>query len=205
MIWHQQEIEKIYQATASSANGLTRQTAQDKLQEFGENILAEKKKQPTWMLFLLQFKDFMILVLIVAAIISGIAGEMTDTIIILVIVILNAIVGFVQEYRAEKAMEALKKLATPNINVIRDGHQINISSTKLVPGDLVVLDAGVSIPADLRLTEVHALRIEEASLTGESVAVDKISDPINKEDIPLGDRLNMAYKGTNVTNGRGKG
>jgi len=205
MIWHQQEIEKIYQATASSANGLTKQTAQDKLQEFGENILAEKKKQPTWMLFLLQFKDFMILVLIVAAIISGIAGEMTDTIIILVIVILNAIVGFVQEYRAEKAMEALKKLATPNINVIRDGHQINISSTKLVPGDLVVLDAGVSIPADLRLTEVHALRIEEASLTGESVAVDKISDAIDKEDIPLGDRLNMAYKGTNVTNGRGKG
>ena len=205
MIWHQQEIEKIYESTASTEEGLTKEVADNKLREFGENVLAEKKKTPPWMLFLLQFKDFMILVLIVAAIISGIAGEVTDTIIILVIVILNAVVGFVQEYRAEKAMEALKKLATPHINVIRDGNQINISSTKLVPGDLVMLEAGVSIPADMRLTEVHALRIEEASLTGESVAVDKIAEPIHEEDIPLGDRLNMAYKGTNVTNGRGAG
>ena len=178
MNWHQQEIEKIYEATESSSKGLKQDVAEKKIKEVGENVLAEKKKQPAWMLFLHQFKDFMILVLIAAAIISGLVGEVTDTIIILIIVLLNAIVGFVQEYRAEKAMEALKQLATPNINVIRDGRQVNISSTKLVPGDLILLEAGVLIPADIRLTEVHSLRIEESSLTGESVAVDKVSTVI---------------------------
>ncbi len=205
MNWHQQETEKIYEITESSSNGLSKDNAEKKLKEVGENVLAEKKKQPAWMLFLHQFKDFMILVLIAAAIISGLVGELTDTIIILIIVLLNAIVGFVQEYRAEKAMEALKQLATPNANVIRDGRQVNISSTKLVPGDLILLEAGVLIPADIRLTEVHSLRIEESSLTGESVAVDKVSTIIEEGDIPLGDRLNMAYKGTSVTNGRGYG
>lgn len=205
MNWHQQEMEKIYEATGSSLKGLSKVLAEKKLGEVGENVLAEKKKQPAWMLFLLQFKDFMILVLIAAAIISGLVGELTDTIIILIIVLLNAIIGFVQEYRAEKAMEALKQLATPNANVIRDGQQVNISSAKLVPGDLIILEAGVLIPADIRLNEVHSLRIEESSLTGESVAVDKIADVIAEGDIPLGDRLNMAYKGTSVTNGRGSG
>ncbi|MBA2499606.1 MAG: cation-translocating P-type ATPase [Chitinophagaceae bacterium] len=205
MNWHQQETEKIYEITESSSKGLSKDNAEKKLKEVGENVLAEKKKQPAWMLFLHQFKDFMILVLIAAAIISGLVGELTDTIIILIIVLLNAIVGFVQEYRAEKAMEALKQLATPNANVIRDGRQVNISSTKLVPGDLILLEAGVLIPADIRLTEVHSLRIEESSLTGESVAVDKVSTIIEEGDIPLGDRLNMAYKGTSVTNGRGYG
>src|SRR5690606_36656132 len=128
MNWHQQEIEKIYEATECSSKGLTQSADEKKLKEVGENVLAEKKKQPAWMLFLHQFNDFMILVLIAAAVISGLVGEVTDTIIILIIVLLNAIVGFVQEYRAEKAMEALKQLATPNANVIRDGDR---KSTRL--------------------------------------------------------------------------
>jgi Ca2+-transporting ATPase len=147
----------------------------------------------------------MILVLIGAAIVSGIAGDPVDTIIILVIVLLNAIIGFVQEYRAEKAMEALKKMATPQSTVLRDGHVTTIVSTELVPGDIVLLEAGNTVPADMRLLEIHSLKIMEASLTGESVAVDKIATKLAEENLPLGDRINMAYKSTLVTNGRGRG
>jgi Ca2+-transporting ATPase len=130
---------------------------------------------------------------------------MTDAIIILVIVVLNALVGFIQEFRAEKAMDALKHLATPLCGVIRGNHMQQLSSTELVPGDLVLLEAGNMVPADLRLIEIHGLRIEESSLTGESAAVDKYTEKIDEENIPLPDRLNMAFKGTLVTYGRGSG
>ncbi|HUC79994.1 MAG TPA: HAD-IC family P-type ATPase, partial [Flavisolibacter sp.] len=205
MNWHSQHIDEVLSATKSSPQGLDAASVTQKQNEFGLNQLASKKKKPAWLLFLLQFKDFMILVLVAAAIISGIAGDLTDTIIILVIVFLNAIVGFVQEYRAEKAMEALKKMAAPQTAVLRNGHVATINSTELVPGDIVLLEAGNSVPADLRLVEAQALKLIESSLTGESVAIDKNTNALPEGELPLGDRINMAYKGTQVTNGRGKG
>jgi Ca2+-transporting ATPase len=157
------------------------------------------------MMFFDQFRDFMILVLIAAAIVAGVIGEPADSIAIAVIVMLNAVLGFVQEYRAEKAMAALKKLAAPSAVVIRDGHAESLSAERLVPGDLVVLEAGNVIPADLRLTEAVQLRIQESALTGESVPVEKDSTSIKEAGLPIGDRRNMAYKGTVVTYGRGRG
>lgn len=189
----------------SSDKGLTIQEAENRLNKYGRNELTEKKKKPAWILFLEQFKDFMILILIVAAVISGVLGDLTDTVIILIIVFLNAVIGFVQEYRAEKAMEALKKLATLQAEVIRDKKPLKLSSALLVPGDIVLLEAGNAVPADLRLIEANSLRIDESALTGESIASDKISNEIKGDDISLGDRFNMAYKGTLITNGRGKG
>jgi P-type Ca2+ transporter type 2C len=205
MNWHNLDVEAVVQSIGTSEEGLFTSVAEQRLAELGPNELEEKKKKPAWVLFINQFKDFMILVLMAAAIISGIAGDSADTIIILVIVILNAIVGFIQEYRAEKAMEALKKMATPQSIVLRNGKPQTISSLQLVPGDVVLLEAGNTIPADLRLMETVALRIVESSLTGESVPVDKNKEVITEQDIPLGDRFNMAYKGTQVINGRGKG
>lgn len=205
MNFHLLTPDKIFELTGSSAGGLTAQTAEEKLSEFGPNELLEKKKKPAWLLFLNQFKDFMIVVLIIAAVISGIAGDITDTIIILVIVVLNAIVGFIQEYRAEKAMEALKKMAAVQAHVMRNGMTITIPSGELVPGDIVLLEAGNAVPADLRLIETHSLRIDESALTGESVPTDKTEQVLKDAELPLGDRFNLAYKSTLVTNGRAKG
>ncbi len=156
-------------------------------------------------MFLDQFKDFMILVLIAAAVVAGIIGEPSDTIAIAVIVLLNAVLGFVQEYRAEKAMAALKKMAAPSATVIRGGRPEKITADRLVPGDLVILEAGQVVPADIRLIEAIQLRTEEAALTGESLPVEKETTSLREEDLPIGDRRNMAYKGTLVTYGRGQG
>jgi P-type Ca2+ transporter type 2C len=205
MNWHSLDIAKVFEQTGSSENGLSSKVAEEKLQEFGPNELEEKAKKSPLVIFLNQFKDFMILVLIAAAVISGVVGDLSDTIIIIIIVILNAVVGFVQEYRAEKSMEALKKMASMNAQVIRDGRTITINSVDLVPGDLVVMEAGNVIPADLRLIETYSFRVNESALTGESVAVDKINAVIPEEEIPLGDRLNMGYKSTLITNGRARG
>lgn len=205
MNWHTKSIETVLAELNSSEAGLDNSAVEQKRAQFGWNLLLEKKKKPAWLLFLNQFNDFMILVLIAAAIISGIAGDLTDTIIILIIVLLNAIMGFVQEYRAEKAMDALSQLATPQATVIRNRKPEQLSSKEIVPGDLVVLEAGNLVPADMRLLEVHSLRIEESSLTGESIPIDKIHKPLEEADSSLGDRINMAYKGTQVSAGRGVG
>jgi len=205
MNWHSLESAKIFELTNSSADGLSSDDAKERLEQYGQNELVEKKKRSPWLLFLNQFSDFMILVLVAAAIISGIIGDLTDTIIILVIILLNAIVGFVQEYRAEKAISALKKMAALQVLALRDGVASKIPTAGLVPGDVVLLEAGNSVPADLRLIEVNSLKVDEAALTGESIAVDKISKPIFENELVLGDRLNMAYKGTIITYGRGKG
>lgn len=205
MDYHQLSTDKVFELTKSSPQGLTDEAVKSKLEEFGANALEGKKKKPVWLFFLNQFKDFMILVLIVAAVISGIVGELTDTIIILIIVLLNAVVGFVQEYRAEKAIEALKKMAALNAKVIRDGKTMTIDSENLVPGDVVLLEAGNVSPADIRLVETHSLRIDESALTGESVPSDKTDRELPEDELPLGDRFNMAYKSTLITNGRAKG
>ncbi len=205
MNWHTLQLDKIFGDLASSDKGLSDDVVKQKQETFGKNQIEAKKKKPAWWLFLHQFADFMIIVLMIAAIISGIAGDRTDMIIILVIVLLNATVGFIQEYRAEKAMEALIKMATPFATVVRKGETVSLSSIELVPGDIVLLEAGNSVPADLRLIETHSLRIEESSLTGESVPADKIDAALPDENVQIGDRKNMAYKGTMIINGRGRG
>ncbi|MCS6934312.1 MAG: cation-translocating P-type ATPase [Chitinophagales bacterium] len=205
MNWHCLPVEKIYELTGSHPHGLTASQAAMQLKKYGPNELEEKKKRPAWILFLHQFQDFMILILIAAAVLSGALGDLIDTIIIIGIIVLNALIGFVQEYRAEKAMEALKKMAVLYCEVLRDNTPLRIPASELVPGDIVLLEAGNAVPADIRLTEAHSLRIDESALTGESVAVDKNPAPLSQPDLPLGDRYNMAYKGTLITNGRGRG
>jgi P-type Ca2+ transporter type 2C len=205
MNWHLTDIDKVLQLTQSAPGGLANSEAEKRLQQYGLNEIAAAKKNPAVVLFLHQFKDFMILVLMAAAIISGLMGNVTDTVVIIAIVILNAIVGFIQEYRAEKAMEALKKMTVTNIKVARNNSVATISSAMLVPGDIVFLEAGNAVPADIRLTEAVQLKINEASLTGESLAVEKQTPALTSPNLSQGDYINMAFKGTYVTYGRGKG
>jgi Ca2+-transporting ATPase len=202
---HQKEIGDIIEELRSSPQGLSEDEVRKRLETYGFNELKEKKKNTPFMMFLDQFKDFMILVLIAAALISGIIGELSDTIAIVIIVVLNAIIGFVQEYRAEKAMEALKMMAAPAATVIRSGMPANIPASQLVPGDIVILEAGKIVPADMRLIELAQLKVEEAALTGESIPVEKHVRVLHDTVIPLGDRKNMVYKGTIVSYGRGRG
>ncbi len=205
MKWHKQEIDKVMEDLGSSPKGISADEAKKRLQEYGPNLLKERKKRTSFMMFLDQFRDFMILVLLAAAIISGAVGELSDTIAILVIVILNAVIGFIQEYRAEKAVAALKKMAAPNATVIRDSVPADIASSEIVPGDIVILEAGRFVPSDMRLTEAVQLKVQEAALTGESVPVEKLLAIVRDEMAPLGDRKNMVYKGTTVSYGRGRG
>ena len=205
MRWHQKQAEDIIEELNSSPQGLSEDEVRKRLETYGLNELKEKKKKTPFMMFLDQFKDFMILVLIAAALISGIIGELSDTIAIVIIVVLNAIIGFVQEYRAEKAMEALKMMAAPTATVMRGGMPANILASQLVPGDAVILEAGKIVPADIRLIELAQLKVEEATLTGESIPVEKHIKALHDEMIPLGDRKNMVYKGTTVSYGRGVG
>ncbi|MEW5745215.1 MAG: cation-translocating P-type ATPase [Nitrospirota bacterium] len=205
MRWHQKNIEDTIGGLRCSPQGLSPEEAQRRLAEYGRNELREKKRRTPFMMFLDQFRDFMIMVLIAAALVSGIIGEPSDTIAIIVIIVLNAIIGFVQEYRAEKAIAALRKLAAPTATVIRGGVPTDVPAAELVPGDIVLLEAGKIVPADMRLVEAAQLRIEEAALTGESVPVDKHTCALYDESLPLGDRKNMVYNGTMVSYGRGSG
>ncbi|WP_207514108.1 calcium-translocating P-type ATPase, PMCA-type [Longitalea luteola] len=205
MNWHTSSIDDVLKELQSQADGLSSDEAARRLEQYGPNQLQEKKKKPVWLLFLMQFKDVMILILMVAAIISAIVGDLKDMIVILIIIIINAIVGFVQEYRAEKAIEALKKMSAAHVRVRRNRRVEQIPATEVVPGDVVLLEAGDMVGADVRIRESHSLKIEEASLTGESQAVDKSPDAITQADVPLGDRINMAYKSTLVTAGNGTG
>lgn len=203
MHWHQQKAAEVMKKLGSSAQGLSADEVRTRRQEHGANELIEGAKKTVFMMLLAQFKDFMILVLIAAAVISGILGEATDTIAIIVIVVLNAVIGFVQEYRAEKAMQMLMKMSAHTALVTRDGKPSTIPATELVPGDLVILEAGGIIPADMRLIEAAQMKVEEATLTGESLPTEKQVEPLADEHLPLGDRKNMVFKGTVVTYGRG--
>lgn len=186
--------------------GLTSKEAGTRLLKYGQNKLAGKKEKSLIQLFFAQLKDAMIYILMGAAIISGILGEISDAIIIALVILINAVVGLVQEFKAEKALEALKKLSTPKAVVKRDSELVEIASEEVVPGDIVIIDAGRYIPCDLRLIEDANLQIEESALTGESVPVDKNSDLIlESPDTPLGDQKNMAFMSTLATYGRGVG
>ena len=208
--WYQKNINDVKKELATDIEkGLLSKQVEEKQQNVGFNELKARKKKSLIVKFLEQFKDFMIIVLIIAAIVSGIVGILegegiTDTIIILIVVIINAIIGVAQENKAEKSLEALQKLSAHASKVIRNGKMIVIPSRELVPGDVVVLETGDYVPADLRIIEAVNLKSQESALTGESVPVEKIIDTIN-EEVGIGDRTNMLFSSSLITYGRGKG
>ena len=206
------EIKQVLEEQNTKENGLSSEEAAGRLSKFGPNKLAEGKKESIIHKFLMELKDPMIIILIAAAVISGItsaySGESAaDTVIIMVVVIINAVLGVVQESKAEKAIAALQEIAAATSKVLRDGKQVTVKSEELVPGDVIVLEAGDAVPADARIIECASMKVEEAALTGESVPVNKLIDVLNlgaEKDIPLGDRKNMVYMGSTVVYGRGK-
>jgi P-type Ca2+ transporter type 2C len=204
--WHTLEIEEIFKRLESHPeNGLTQAEAARRLEQEGPNELIERGGKSPWVILREQFTETMVVILIIAAVVSFFLGDLRDALAILAIVILNGLLGFRQEYQAERAMAALKKLAVPQVRVRREGHVHEMSASDIVAGDLVLLEAGNLVPADCRLVESVNLRIQEATLTGESEAIEKNTVPLSEEDLPLGDRRNLAYMGTVVTYGRGQG
>lgn len=206
-MWFKKTIEDtLKELEVDPSKGLSSNEAKSRLEKYGENKLASKPKKTGIQIFMSQLKDPMIFILLVAALVSGIMGEISDAIIILLVIFINAIVGTVQESKAEKALEALKKLSTPKAIVKRDGVSIEIPSENVVPGDIIILDAGRYIPADLRLINTANMKVEESALTGESVPVEKNCKLVLEgSDIALGDQKNMTFSSTLVTYGRGTG
>ncbi|MFZ5633388.1 MAG: calcium-translocating P-type ATPase, SERCA-type [Bacillota bacterium] len=204
--WHMMSVREALQALRTdAAKGLDDREAGERLARFGPNEMAKTPPVPLWRLFVGQFKDFLVLVLLAATALSGFLGEYADAVTIMVIVVINAVLGCVQEYRAERSLEALKRLVAPEARVIRNGRSQKISAANLVPGDIVSLEEGDRVPADLRLIEAANLEIEEAALTGESAPVKKMTDPVGSQLMNPGDIRNTAYLGTSVTRGRGLG
>ena len=204
--WHAlNSIDVLQELKVPVDKGLTSEEAQKRLEKYGPNELVEKKRTTFWQMLWGQINSFVIWLLIAAAAISALLGDWVEAGAILLIVILNAIMGIVQESRAEESLAALKKLASPEAQVLRDGHRISIPAPKLVPGDIIFIETGNYIPADVRLLDAVNLSIDEASLTGESVPAKKNAESALESDIPIGDRENSAFMGTLVTYGRGKG
>jgi Ca2+-transporting ATPase len=202
--WYQQTVEHTLGTLETTVkSGLSGSEAQSRLAKYGLNELVDKGTKSPWLILLDQIKDVMVIILIIAALVSGFLGEERDVIVILAIVILNAAIGFSQEYRAEQAIAALKKLAVPTVKVRRDGKLDEISARELVPGDIVLLEAGNLVPADARLVESINLKVQEAALTGESEAVEKQTDAFGEKSLPIGDQKNMVFMGTVITYGRG--
>ena len=208
--WFNKSIEQTEKKLETNIEkGLNKEQVEKAREKYGVNELKAKKKKSLIIKFLEQFKDFMIIILIIAAIISGAVGiaqgeGITDTIIILIVVIVNAIIGVAQENKAEKSLEALQKLSSHAAKVIRNGKMEVLPSKELVPGDIVVLDTGDYVPADLRICEGANLKAQESSLTGESVPVEKNIDTIEEEKVGIGDRSNMLFSSSLITYGRGK-
>lgn len=201
--WYNLKASEVISALKSDSNGLSQNEIEKRLAEFGPNELIKKEKISPWVIFLEQFKSFLVIILLIAVVLSAILGEIADAILIAIIVMFAAGLGFVQEYRAERAMEALKKMAAPTASVLRNGKEIEIAAKELVPGDIIILVTGDRIPADARLVEAVNLRTDEASLTGESVPIEKTDEPL-KGDVDVGDRRNMVFMGTAAVYGRAK-
>ena len=203
--WHSIDAEEALRRLESAPQGLRSEVARQRLGELGPNTVEDKPRRPLAGIVLGQFSDFMILVLLAAALISGFIGEPQDTVAIVVIVLLNAVIGAVQEFRAERAVAALREMAAPEAHVIRGGQSATLAAADLVPGDVVMLQAGNIVPADLRLLEVEELQADESALTGESHTVTKQTASLAGTELPLGDRSNMAYKSSLITGGAGRG
>ena len=205
--------EDVLRELGTTAEGLTSAQARERLEKYGPNKLKDAEKPTLLQRFLAQLKDPMLIILMVAAAVSAVTNIIADeslaeVCIILVVVALNAVLGVFQESKAEAAIEALQTMTAATCKVLRDGRQVIVHSDELVPGDIVILEAGDSVPADGRLIESASLKIEEAALTGESVPVNKVIEALglgtDREDVPLGDRKNMCYMGSTVVYGRGK-
>ncbi|MCI0646323.1 MAG: cation-translocating P-type ATPase [Chloroflexi bacterium] len=203
--WHTLPSETIFSHLNATPAGLTGVEAVQRLAEYGPNELQAAHRISPWMLLFEQFKNVLIIILLVATALSAFLGHGTEAIAIAVIVLFAVLLGFVQEYRAERAIEALRQLAAPTATVLRDNEEVELPARDLVPGDVTLLRAGDKVPADVRLTEVVNLQIEEAALTGESIPVEKHAALIPGDDLALGDRKNMGYAGTTATYGRGRG
>ncbi len=203
--WHEMSPDEALQSLKTGAGGLSLKEAAERQTAYGRNILQEGRKKTLFGIIISQFKNLMILVLAGAAAVSVALGEISDAVIIFAVIALNAVMGTVQEARAEAALEALKKMAAPETRVLRDGSAKVIKAEDLVPGDVVLLEAGDYVPADLRLLQSACLKIEEAALTGESVPSEKDEKAVLSDETPLGERINMAFSGTSVTYGRGTG
>ncbi len=203
--WYSLPVETAFESLGSSLRGLTEEEARERLTRFGPNELRREGGISPLAILLEQFKSILIIILLIAVIISVILGEYLDGGVIFAIVLASAILGFVQEYRAERAMEALQEMAAPTATTRRNGHEREIAAKELVPGDVVLLKAGDRIPADIRLVEAVNLTVDEAPLTGESTPVEKVTRAIDGEELPVGDRANMAYMGTAANYGRGEG
>ena len=190
---HQKTIKEALAELKSSEKGLSSEEAKKRLAKHGYNQIEEKEKISALSIFIGQFRSFIIWILIIAVIISAFLGEMVDAAVILAIVVLNAVFGFVQEYKAEKAIEALKSMASPKATVLRDGNEVEIDAKEVVPGDIIILSEGEKIPADARLIEVVMLETQEASLTGESLPVAKYLRVLDK-DTGIADSVNMVFQ-----------
>ena len=202
--FYQQSATNVLKSLGVSEHGLSEQEVKNQREKFGLNELQEADRKTTFQVFLEQFKDFLVIILIIAAIISGFLGEIESSIVIAVVVLLNAILGTVQHIKAENSLNSLKAMSSPTTKVLREGQIVEIPSNEICVGDIVMLDAGNYISADGRLLESHSLQVNESSLTGESLPVDKTTDVIDQEDLPIGDRKNMVFSGSFVTNGRAK-
>ena len=200
--YYKQTPQQALETQKTSANGLSGQEAQARAQQFGPNQLAEGEKKGVLQVFAEQFKDLLVIILIIAALISAASGNMESTIVIIAVLILNAILGTVQYFKAEKSLESLKAMSSPTAKVLRDGKRMEIPSTQIVPGDIVLLEAGDMVVADGRILENYSLKVNESSLTGESEGVDKTADVIHADQVALGDQKNMVFSGSLVTYGR---
>ncbi len=203
--WHTLESETVLERLGSKASGLTTTEAKKRLHEAGPNQLLTDQHRSFLAMLLAQFTNFMIIVLLIAAVISGLVGEAVDTIAILVIVVLNAAIGAIQEFRAERTLAALRQYSEAEVRVLRDEKMITISSAQLVPGDVVAIEAGNIVSADMRLIEIEQLECDESLLTGESLTVSKTIEKLDEKDLPLGDRSNVVFNGSTITRGKGLG
>ncbi|MBS4030540.1 MAG: HAD-IC family P-type ATPase [Clostridiales bacterium] len=204
-LWYQLEIKQAFEELNSSPDGLTQSQVTEKLESVGPNEIEDIDKISLWQVILDQFKDPLIYILLIAAVVTTALGEFIDTYVILAVVLVNAIIGFTQEYKAEQAIRALAELASPRSLVVRDGKTVEIDSRELVPGDVVLLSSGSRTPADMRLVDTIQLDVDESPLTGESTGVRKMSQALKEEDLAVADRKNLAYMGTVVLSGRGTG
>jgi magnesium-transporting ATPase (P-type) len=203
--WYSRRLSQIYDALEADSDGLSTEEATNRLAEYGPNRLPKAKPVTVWQIFLRQFKNPLIYILGLAAIVSFAIGEETDAGFIAVVLLINALVGGIQEWRAERSSQALQQLIRTRATVIRDGEARDIEGEEVVPGDVVLLESGYRVPADIRLVSTHGLEVDESALTGESEPVLKNEEWEGDDRAPLGDRRNMAYAGTVVNRGRGRG
>lgn len=202
--FYREPVQKVMNELEVNHLGLTDYEVRTRQKQYGYNEIEESERKSAIQIFLEQFKDFLVIILMVAAVISVFLGEVQSSIVILVVVILNAILGTVQQIKAEKSLDSLKEMAAPVAKVLRNGQVTEIPSKEVVVGDILVLDAGDYISADGRIIESHSLQINESSLTGESLPIEKMTQVINEREVALGDKINMVFSGSFVTNGRGK-